>query len=163
MQQSSFGSYRNSKAGLEYIDLCKFNGTYTINQILLPQLSKNSGSIVHVEVFTAPLLSHLLLLATCKSALAGLTRAMAVDVGSMVRVNAIEPAADNMFIEGFADNPALFDQLKTITLRILGVHQTSQVPSYFCLILKILLNGCILSLEAVFMAVFTIQFELNLC
>ena len=122
-----------------------------INQILLPQLSKNSGSIVHVGSIHSSLTKpSFAAYATCKSALAGLTRAMAVDVGSMVRVNAIEPAAigTDMLVEGFADNPALLDQLKTY-------HPTgnigcpSDVASAILFLLdpkNSFLNGCILSL-----------------
>src|SRR3546814_5507046 len=54
--------------------------------------------------------------ATSKAALSGLTRAMAVELGSRVRVNAIEPAAiaTPMLRAGFADNENGYRQLNDL-------------------------------------------------
>lgn len=52
--------------------------------------------------------------ASSKAALSGMTRAMAVDLGGRVRVNAIEPAAivTDMLKAGFAGAPERFAQLQ---------------------------------------------------
>jgi NAD(P)-dependent dehydrogenase (short-subunit alcohol dehydrogenase family) len=51
--------------------------------------------------------------ATSKAALVGLTRALAVDLGSRVRVNAINPAAvaTPMLLDGFKGKEALYAAL----------------------------------------------------
>ena len=85
-----------------------------INKLFLPQLKSQSGSIVNI----GSIHSHLTkpgftAYATSKAALAGLTRAMAVELGGTVRVNAIEPAAIStpMLEAGFAHDPDLRSQL----------------------------------------------------
>ena len=86
-----------------------------ISRSLLPSLKKNRGSIVHIgsihSQLTKPGFSAY---ATSKAALAGLTRAMAVELGKSVRVNAIEPAAiaTSMLEAGFAESPSLKEQLE---------------------------------------------------
>src|SRR3546814_1878609 len=52
--------------------------------------------------------------ATSKAALSGMTRAMAVELGARVRVNAIEPAAIDtpMLRAGFEGNDAGYEQLR---------------------------------------------------
>ena len=86
-----------------------------INKLFLPQLKSQRGVIVNI----GSIHSHLTkpgftAYATSKAALAGLTRAMAVELGGSVRVSAIEPAAIStpMLEAGFADNPALRSQLE---------------------------------------------------
>lgn len=67
---------------------------FFLAQALLPDLEANDGSIVNISSIHAGLTKpEFVAYATSKAALSGLTRAMAVDLGSRVRVNAIEPAA----------------------------------------------------------------------
>ena len=86
-----------------------------INRAILPELKRHRGSIVHIGSIHSQLTKPgFTAYATSKAALAGLTRAMAVELGGSVRVNAIEPAAIStpMLEAGFADNPALRAQLE---------------------------------------------------
>lgn len=86
-----------------------------INRALLPQLQRHQGSIVHIGSIHSQLTKPgFTAYATSKAALAGLTRAMAVELGGAVRVNAIEPAAiaTPMLEAGFAQSPELKAQLE---------------------------------------------------
>ena len=76
-----------------------------ISRALLPELKRQHGSIVHIGSIHSQLTKPgFTAYATSKAALAGLTRAMAVELGGSVRVNAIEPAAiaTPMLAAGFA-------------------------------------------------------------
>ena len=84
-------------------------------QGLLPELESAKGSIVNISSIHARLTKkNFVAYATSKAALSGLTRAMAVDLGPRVRVNAIEPAAIDtpMLKAGFAGKDALYAQLE---------------------------------------------------
>lgn len=67
---------------------------FLLAQLLLPELERAGGSVVNIAsihgVATKP---GFICYATSKAALLGMTRAMAVDLGSRVRVNAVVPAA----------------------------------------------------------------------
>jgi NAD(P)-dependent dehydrogenase (short-subunit alcohol dehydrogenase family) len=79
-----------------------------LTALLLPELAAQRGSVVNIGSIHARLTKPgFVAYATSKAALSGLTRALAVDIGDRVRVNAIEPAAmaTGMLVEGFADNP----------------------------------------------------------
>jgi NAD(P)-dependent dehydrogenase (short-subunit alcohol dehydrogenase family) len=83
-------------------------------QGLLPQLSAAHGCVINVSSIHARLTKRdFVAYATSKAALSGMTRAMAVDLGPAVRVNAIEPAAIGtaMLKAGFASNPQGMDVL----------------------------------------------------
>jgi NAD(P)-dependent dehydrogenase (short-subunit alcohol dehydrogenase family) len=81
---------------------------FYLTQLFLTDLEAVYGSIVNIssihEKLTKP---GFVAYATTKSALSGLTRAMAVDLGSRVRVNAICPAAIQtaMLDAGFSAHP----------------------------------------------------------
>lgn len=73
-------------------------------QGLLPDLEKVNGSVVNISSIHARLTKkNFLAYATSKAALSGMTRAMAVDCRSRIRINAIEPAAieTEMLKKGF--------------------------------------------------------------
>ncbi|NDY93243.1 SDR family NAD(P)-dependent oxidoreductase [Ideonella livida] len=77
-------------------------------QALLPELEAAPGSVLHISSIHARLTKPgFVAYATSKAALSGLTRAMAVDLGGRVRVNALEPAAiaTPMLEAGFAGDP----------------------------------------------------------
>lgn len=109
--------------GVEELDRTAWQTTLNINllapfvwtQALLPELSKAEGCVVNIGSIHARLTKkNFVAYATSKAALAGLTRAMAVDLGEKVRVNAIEPAAieTEMLKAGFDGKPEQYEQLK---------------------------------------------------
>jgi NAD(P)-dependent dehydrogenase (short-subunit alcohol dehydrogenase family) len=77
-------------------------------QALLPALETAKGCVVNISSIHARLNKmDFVAYATSKAALSGMTKAMAVDLGGRVRVNAIEPAAiaTVMLKAGFTDLP----------------------------------------------------------
>lgn len=83
-------------------------------QALLPRLEAAEGSVVNISSIHARLTKRAFVAyATSKAALSGMTRAMAIDLGPRVRVNAIEPAAIEtpMLKAGFLSNPAQYLEL----------------------------------------------------
>jgi NAD(P)-dependent dehydrogenase (short-subunit alcohol dehydrogenase family) len=85
-------------------------------QSLLPELEAARGCVVNVSSIHARLTKkNFVAYATSKAALSGMTRALAVDVGDRIRVNAIEPAAIEtpMLVAGFDGKPDLFAQLES--------------------------------------------------
>ena len=86
-----------------------------LSQLCYPLLKQSQGTIVNIGSIHSRLTKPgFISYATSKAALEGLTRALAVDCGEFVRVNAISPAAinTNMLREGFSSQPKKFDQLK---------------------------------------------------
>lgn len=87
---------------------------FLLIQSLLADLEKARGSVVNIAsihaVATKP---GFVCYATSKAALVGMTRALAVDLGPRVRVNAINPAATAtpMLLAGFEGRSAEFDEL----------------------------------------------------
>ena len=88
---------------------------FFLTKLLLPELEATKGSIINISSIHATLTkSNFVAYATSKAALSGMTKAMAIDLGSRIRVNAIEPAAieTEMLIEGFNNNQELLKNLK---------------------------------------------------
>lgn len=84
-------------------------------QALLHALESANGNVVNISSVHARLTKkNFVSYATSKAALSGMTRAMAVDLGPRVRVNAIEPAAieTEMLKAGFAEKPESYRQLE---------------------------------------------------
>lgn len=87
---------------------------FLLIQLFLKDLETAKGSVVNIasihSVATKP---AFVCYATSKAALVGMTRAMAVDLGPRVRVNAINPAATAtpMLLAGFEGRSAEFDEL----------------------------------------------------
>lgn len=84
-------------------------------QAFLPELEAAAGSVLNISSIHARLTKPgFVAYATSKAALSGMTRAMAVDLGPRVRVNAIEPAAigTDMLKAGFEGNPDGYAQLE---------------------------------------------------
>jgi NAD(P)-dependent dehydrogenase (short-subunit alcohol dehydrogenase family) len=87
---------------------------FLLTQALLEPLQLAKGSVVNIgSVHARATKRRFVCYATSKSALAGLTKALAVDLGDRVRVNAINPAAvaTPMLLEGFEGKDELFAQL----------------------------------------------------
>ena len=83
-------------------------------QALLPELEAARGAVLNISSIHARLTKPgFVAYATSKAALSGMTRAMAVELGSRVRVNAIEPAAIDtpMLRAGFESQPDGFARL----------------------------------------------------
>ena len=90
---------------------------FLLTQALLPQLEKGSGSVVNIgSVHAVATKPGFVCYATSKAALSGLTRALAIDLGSRVRVNAINPAAvaTPMLREGFRGKDELYEALASM-------------------------------------------------
>jgi NAD(P)-dependent dehydrogenase (short-subunit alcohol dehydrogenase family) len=88
---------------------------FALTQALLPQLEAAGGSVIHISSIHARLTkAGFVAYATSKAALSGMTRAMAVDLGGRVRVNAIEPAAiaTDMLKSGFEKSPEGYARLE---------------------------------------------------
>ncbi len=122
-----------------------------INKAFIAQLQRQKGSIIHIGSIHSQLTKPgFTAYATSKAALAGLTRAMAVEIGGTIRVNAIEPAAiaTPMLEAGFAANPELKAQLESF-------HPTNSIGSSDDVAKAVqflldpscrFLNGCVLHL-----------------
>ena len=83
-------------------------------QSLLPSLEAAGGCVVNISSIHARLTKRgFVAYATSKAALSGMTRALAVDVGDRIRVNAIEPAAIEtpMLAAGFKSRPEQLERL----------------------------------------------------
>lgn len=109
--------------GVESLSLADWHSTLNVNllapfvltQGLLPELEAAKGSVINISSIHARLTKpNFVAYATSKAALSGMTRAMAVDLGGRVRVNAIEPAAiaTDMLKAGFEGQPDAYAQLE---------------------------------------------------
>jgi NAD(P)-dependent dehydrogenase (short-subunit alcohol dehydrogenase family) len=89
--------------------------------------------------------------ATSKSALEGLTRALAVELGSSVRVNAIAPAAIEtpMLQAGFEGNPDGLTQLANHhpSGRLGQAGEVAQLAHFIAQFPSRFLNGAVLGLD----------------
>lgn len=86
-------------------------------QAFLPELEAARGSVLNISSIHARLTKpNFVAYATSKAALSGMTRAMAVELGSRIRVNAIEPAAIDtpMLRAGFEGKEASYQRLRKI-------------------------------------------------
>src|SRR5690606_19607444 len=82
---------------------------------LLPEIEAAKGMVLNISSIHARLTKPgFVAYATSKAALSGVTKALAVELGGRVRVNAIEPAAidTDMLRAGFESNPAGYEQLR---------------------------------------------------
>ena len=90
---------------------------FLLAQLFLPELSAANGSVVNIaSIHAVQTKPAFIAYATSKAALVGMTRAMAVDLGARVRINALLPAAVNtpMLAAGFAGNEAGFAALGAV-------------------------------------------------
>jgi NAD(P)-dependent dehydrogenase (short-subunit alcohol dehydrogenase family) len=122
-----------------------------ISRSLMPHLITNRGSIVHISSIHSRLTKvNFTAYATSKAALTGLTRAMSVEIGSKVRVNAIEPAAIRtpMLEAGFTDQPVALAMLEAYhpSGSIGTPLDVAHAVRYLIDPANTFLNGCILEL-----------------
>ena len=101
---------------LDTLDV-NLSAPFVLSQAFVKDLESSNGSIINIssihQVLTKPGFTAY---ATSKAALSGLVRAMAVDLGGRVRVNAIAPAATStpMLLAGFKGKEQLFEQLSNM-------------------------------------------------
>jgi NAD(P)-dependent dehydrogenase (short-subunit alcohol dehydrogenase family) len=122
-----------------------------ISRRLLGELITSRGSIVHISSIHSHLTkAEFTAYATSKAALSGLTRALSVEIGHLVRVNAIEPAAIRtpMLEAGFASYPERLAQLEAYhPCGSIGSPQdVARAVSYLIDPANTFLNGCVLQL-----------------
>ena len=122
-----------------------------ISREFLADLMHQRGSIVHIGSVHSQLTKPgFAAYATSKAALAGLTRAMAVELGAQIRVNAIEPAAiaTPMLDAGFVDAPDLKLDLEAChpTLSIGTPADVARAVLFLLDPANRFLNGCVLPL-----------------
>ena len=89
---------------------------FLLSKALLSPLEQVTGSIINISSIHARLTKReFVAYATSKAALSGLTRAMSVDLGDRIRINAIEPAAIEtpMLLAGFSEQPEKYRELKS--------------------------------------------------
>lgn len=89
---------------------------FLLIQGMLPNLEASDGCVINISSIHARLTKpNFVAYATSKAALSAMTRAMAVDLGDRVRINAIEPAAiaTEMLKAGFQNNPEAFSLLES--------------------------------------------------
>ena len=89
---------------------------FLLIQHFLPELEAVHGCVVNIGSIHSRLTKkNFVAYATSKAGLAGMTRALAVDLGPRVRVNTIEPAAieTQMLKIGFFNKSELYDQLES--------------------------------------------------
>jgi len=87
---------------------------FILIQSFIDDLITAGGSVVNIaSVHSKATKPGFVAYATSKAALAGLTRALAVDLGGGIRINSINPAATNtkMLLDGFIGREALYSEL----------------------------------------------------
>lgn len=133
--------------GVDSLTRSDWNQTLNINlqapfllaQAFIGELEVCKGSIVNISSIHAKLTKrNFVAYATSKAALSGMTRAMAVDFGSRIRVNAIEPAAieTDMLLEGFKESRQSLLKLKNF-----HPSQTLGTPIEIALVASSLCNS----------------------
>lgn len=107
---------------IELMDRAKWQDSLNVNllapffisQALLRELEKAQGCIINISSIHAKLTKkYFSNYAVTKAALSALTRSMAIELGSLVRINAIEPAAIDtpMLHQGFSGNKDRYNRL----------------------------------------------------
>lgn len=108
---------------------------FFLSQAFLGDLEAHQGAIINISSIHERLTKrNFVAYATSKAALSGLTRAMAVDLGPRVRINAICPAAIEtaMLKAGFEGDPEGYEALKRVhpVDRIGTPHEVARLCLY---------------------------------
>lgn len=125
---------------------------FMLTQIFLPFLEISHGAVVNISSIHSNLTkSNFAVYATSKSALSGLTRLMSVELGSRIRVNAIEPGAisTQMLESGFSNNPErrlLLDKFHP-TSRIGEPSEVASLASFLVSSQANFINGSIITID----------------
>ena len=121
-------------------------------QKFLDQLIFAKGTVVNIGSIHSNLSKSLFSsYSTTKAGLAGLTRALSIELGSQIRVNSVEPAAieTNMLKEGFQNQEDLFKKLHDLhpTKNIGKPEDVANAVKFLINPENTFLNGCLLSLS----------------
>lgn len=106
-------------------------------QAFLPELEKNNGAIVNISsIHATQTKKEFVAYATTKAGLSSLTRNLAIDIGSKVRINAIEPAAvgTKMLKAGFEGKESQYKQLEAFhpLERIAKPEEVAELAVFLC-------------------------------
>ena len=123
-----------------------------LSQLLAPQLEANNGNIINIaSIHQQQTKPGFISYASSKSALIGLTKALAIDFNGKVRVNAISPAAidTEMLRAGFANDESKIEQLNAIhpSGRIGKPDEVAQVALFIADVKSGFINGSNISLD----------------
>ena len=110
---------------------------FALIKAFLENLEKAKGSVVNVgSVHASATKPEFTAYATSKSALHGLTRALAVDLGGRIRVNTIAPAATRtpMLMAGFDGREKAFEELEKFhpIKRIAEPEEVGDLAVFLC-------------------------------
>jgi NAD(P)-dependent dehydrogenase (short-subunit alcohol dehydrogenase family) len=125
---------------------------FLLAQAVLPLLEATRGCIINIASIHAGLTKPgFVAYAASKAGLVGLTRAMAVDLGGRVRVNAIAPAAiaTPMLVDGFSGRPEALQQLEAFHPTG-AIGQPEEVARLACMIASSelpFLNGAVIAVD----------------
>jgi len=125
---------------------------FLLSQLFASYLTKTNGTVVNIASIHGQLTKkRFVAYASSKSALIGLTKAMAVDCGSKFRTNAICPAAIStpMLMEGFQGNEIKLNELKHFhpTDSIGNPEEVAKLALYISDSDNTFLNGAIFNLD----------------
>jgi NAD(P)-dependent dehydrogenase (short-subunit alcohol dehydrogenase family) len=125
---------------------------FILTQSLLTELEKVAGSVINIASIHANLTKPgFLCYATSKSALVGLTKSMAVDLGGRIRINAISPAAvaTPMLLAGFEGNEEALKSLsqKHPIGRIAQPEEVAQVALFLASSQASFMTGAVVEVD----------------
>ena len=125
---------------------------FFLSKLCLSSLKENRGSIINIgSVHSRLTKKKFVAYSTAKGGLESLTKAMAVEIGSQVRVNAISPAAieTEMLLQGFLGKEHLYEKLKSHhPSRVLGsVSEVSELALFLAESSGGFLNGSVVDLS----------------
>lgn len=128
------------------------NAPFFLTQVQLAHLKKGKGNVINVSSIHARLTKQgFSAYSTTKAALSGLTRAMAVEIGSKIRVNAIEIAAidTEMLRSGFVNSIEKYSKLKSChPVGEIGTpEEVARCALYMAADSSAFLNGASISLD----------------
>ena len=138
----------------DFLSTLKVNtlAPFFLVQMFQKNLNLSNGSVINISSIHSKLTkSNFIVYSTSKAALTGLTKAMSIELGSKIRINAVEPAAidTKMLKDGFFNNKKGFQLLKKL-------HPTGKIGipediATLCLFLASkearFINGSIISLD----------------
>lgn len=129
----------------EYLSRSQWQQSFDVNlsapffmvQTFLPDLTKNSGSVVNISsIHATQTKKDFVAYATTKAGLSSLTRNLALDLGNKVRINAIEPAAvgTEMLRAGFDGKEESFKKLEQFhpMERIASPQEVAELAVFLC-------------------------------